>query len=131
MFQSVATCDRVIERRAKGLGDEWKPDRCKFVLVKSAASRSLSAHVDPGYPSAWKQSPYYENFKAWAAEGIRQSPEMHIVYAMVGFRVTVILPERDEDIGIVSLDERIWLDRTTGPHGLEIKIRRSEREAVA
>ena len=112
---------------AKGLGDEWKPDRCKFVLVKSAASRSMRAHVDPGFPSAWRKSPYYENFKAWAAEGIRQSPEMHIVYAMVGLRVIVILPDRDEDIGIVSPEEQIRLDRV----GHEIKVRRAEREAVA
>ena len=115
---------------AKGLGDEWKPDRCKFVLVKSAATRSMRAHVDPGNPTAWKKSPYYENFKIWAAEGLRQSPEMHIVYAMIGLRVVVILPDRDEDIGVVSLNERIWLDRVNGPGGLEIKVRRAAREAV-
>ena len=94
----------------KGLGPEWKPDRAKFVLVKTEAGRHLSACVDPGYPSAWRRSPYYENLKQWAVEGIRRSPDLHIVDVMIGTRCIVILPHRDVDLGILAADEMVELN---------------------
>lgn len=93
----------------KGLGPEWKPDRAKFVLVKTEGGRHLSACVDPGYPSAWRRSPYYENLKQWAVEGIQRSPDLHIVDAKIGDRHIVILPDRDVDIGVLAPDEMIEL----------------------
>jgi hypothetical protein len=108
-FPSCRTfyCEWMME---KGLGPEWKPDRAKFVLVKTDAGRHLSACVDPGYPLAWRRSPYYENLKQWAVEGIRRSPDLHIVDAMIGQRCIVILPDRDVDLGILAADELIELD---------------------
>src|SRR5436190_15012694 len=52
---------------SKGLGPEWRPERARFLLAKSNDGR-LTAHVDPGYPAAWRASPYYQNFKIRAAE---------------------------------------------------------------
>lgn len=98
-------CQWMIE---KGLGPEWKPERAKFVLVKTEAGRHLSACVDPGFPSAWRRSPYYENLKQWAAEGLRRSP-LRLVDAMIGNRFIVILPDRDVDIGVLAPDEMIEL----------------------
>lgn len=95
---------------SKGLGPEWKPERSKFVLSKTNEGRRLTAHVDPGYPSAWRTSPYYENFKLWAAEAVRQDP-MHLVDVMIGERVTVVLPDRDVDVGLLAADEQVQLSR--------------------
>jgi hypothetical protein len=107
-FASCRTfyCQWMLE---KSLGPEWKPDRAKFVLVKTEGGRHLSACVDPGYPSAWRRSPYYENLKQWAAEGIRRAPDLHLVDAMIGNRCVVILPDRDVDVGILAPDEMIQL----------------------
>ncbi len=93
----------------KALGPEWKPDRAKFVLANTDAGRHLTACVDPGYPSAWRRSPYYEQLRQWAAEGLQRFPDLHIVNAMIGSRCIVILPDRDVDIGVLASDEVIEL----------------------
>ena len=100
---------------------EWKPNRAKFVLVKTEGGRHLSACVDPGYPSAWRRSPYYENLKQWAAEGIRRSPNLHLVDVMVGSHCIVILPDRDVDIGILAPDEMIQLQSAGAGMAVEVQ----------
>ena len=105
----------------KSLGPEWKPNRAKFVLVKTEGGRHLSACVDPGYPSAWRRSPYYENLKQWAAEGIRRSPNLHLVDVMVGSHCIVILPDRDVDIGILAPDEMIQLQSAGAGMAVEVQ----------
>jgi len=121
-FASCRTfyCQWMLE---KGLGPEWKPDRAKFVLVKAEGGRHLSACVDPGFPSAWRRSPYYENLKQWAAEGLRSSPHLRIVDAMIGNRCIVILPDRDVDIGVMAPDEIIELAGA----GTNIEVRKVKR----
>jgi hypothetical protein len=98
---------------SKGLGPEWKPERCKFVLSKTDGGRRLTAHVDSGYPTAWRASPYYENFKLWAAEAVRRDP-MHLVDVMIGARITVVLPDRDVEIGLLASDEMVTVSRDAG-----------------
>jgi hypothetical protein len=93
----------------KALGPEWKPDRAKFVLVNTDRNRHLTACADPGYPSAWRRSPYYQQLKQWAAEGLQRFPDLHIVNAMIGSRCIVILPDREVDIGVLDSDEMIEL----------------------
>jgi hypothetical protein len=111
----------------KGLGPEWKPERSKFVLFKTNNGNRLTAHVDPGYPSAWRASPYYENFKIWAAEAIRQDP-MHLVDVMVGERLTVVLPDRDVEIGVLAADELVQMNRNASGVVSVERIRRADYE---
>jgi hypothetical protein len=42
---------------APSLGPEWKPERAKFALVIGDGGH-LTAFVDPGFPGAWRASPY-------------------------------------------------------------------------
>ena len=112
---------------ARGLGPEWKPDKAKFLLFKTNEGRRLTAHVDPGQPNAWRRSPYYENLKVWAREAAEQSP-MHLIDVMIGEHATVILPDRDVEVGIVAADEHVTLERT--PLG-RIEVRKVKRESVA
>ena len=108
----------------KGLGPEWKPERARFALVKTEAGRRLTALVDPGFPSAWRRSPYYENLKQWAAEGLRRLPDLYLVDVLIGTRCTVILPDREIELGIIAADERIQLSPASGG-GLEVhKVKR-------
>jgi hypothetical protein len=98
-----------------GLGPEWKPERAKFALVKTENGRHLTACVDPGFPSAWCRSPYYENLKRWAIEGARHSPDLHLVDIMIADRWIAILPDRDVEIGVLAPDETIQITaRMTG-----------------
>ena len=111
----------------KALGPEWKPDRAKFVLVNTDASRHLTACVDPGYPSAWRRSPYYENLKQWAVEGVRRSPDLHLVDVRIGSHCIVILPDRDVDIGILGPDEMIGTQSKETSAGMVIEVRKVKR----
>ena len=114
---------------SKGLGPEWKPERAKFVLSKTNDGRRLTAHVDPGYASAWRTSPYYENFKIWAEAGLRQQP-MHQVDIMVGEHLTVVLPDRDVEIGLVTPDELVQLTMNAGGAVSVERIRRVDYARV-
>ncbi|MGH6767572.1 MAG: hypothetical protein ACRECO_00975 [Xanthobacteraceae bacterium] len=114
-----AYCEWMI---SKGLGPEWKPERSKFALFKTNDGRRLTAHVDPGYPSAWRQSPYYENFKQWAREAAQKTPEMHVVDVMIGEHAIVILPDREVELGIVPPDEMLRLNKFMTPMGEVIEV---------
>src|ERR1043166_479040 len=90
-------CEWMLE---SGLGPEWKPERAKFALVMGEGGH-LTAFVDPGFPSAWRQAPYFDAFRRLAAEGMRGSPA-RIITARIGARGIVILPDREIDVGAVG-----------------------------
>ena len=89
------------------LPDDWKPDRSKFTLAVNAGGH-ITAFVDPGLPGAWRQSPYYETFRRWAAEGVRARPP-RVVMVRIGTRGIVVLPDREVDMGTVGRGESITL----------------------
>ena len=95
---------------AKGLGPEWKPERAKFALVKTDSGRRLTALVDPGFPSAWRNPPYYEALKQWAVQAAAQLPRIYLVDVLIGVRSVVILPDRDVELGVLGPDEAIHLE---------------------
>jgi hypothetical protein len=115
---------------SKGLGPEWRPERAKFVLFKSNGGRRMTAHVDPGYPSAWRRSPYYENFKAWAVQAVQKTPEMNLVDVMIGEHVIVVLPDREVDVGIVAADELVTLSKKLTAAGELIEVSITKRPAT-
>jgi hypothetical protein len=115
---------------SKGLGPEWKPERCKFMLSKTNGGRTLTAHVDPGFSRAWRATPYYENFKIWAAEAAKQTPP-GVVAIMVGERLTVVLPDREVEFGVLAPDELLHIDRDNQDAIMVTKIRRTEPAAIA
>jgi hypothetical protein len=103
-------CEWMLE---KTLGAEWKPERAKFALVTGEGGH-LSAFVDPGFPGAWRNAPYFETFKRWSLEGARATPT-RIVTIRIGSRVIVVLPDREIDVGQIGPGESLRLER--GPDG--------------
>jgi hypothetical protein len=118
-------CQWMVEQ---GLGPEWKPDRAKFALTKTEAGRRLTVLVDPGYPSAWRRSPYYENLKHWAEIGASRSPDLHFVDVMIGTRCIVILPDRDVEIGPLGPDEMIQVECRMTATGAVIEVQKAKRQ---
>lgn len=103
--------------RSEKLGAEWKPDRAKFALMVTATGH-LAACVDPGFPSAWRQSPYYEVLRRWARERADSpSSKWPGVDVWIGRRCILILPDGETDLGIVAADEEVRIDCTPGPAG--------------
>jgi hypothetical protein len=94
------------------LGPEWKPDRAKFVLAVTATGH-LSVGVDPGFPSAWRQPPYYEVLRRWARERAdNPSSSWPGVDVWIGRRCIILLPDGEKDLGIVAPDEDVRIDVT-------------------
>lgn len=108
---------------ASGLGSDWKPDTAKFALFVRSEGARITAHVDPGWPLAWKRQPYYGVFKRWAAEGLRKRPIMHLVDIVIGDRVTVILPDRDVELGAIGEGSFIKLEAlASGGYGVRVLV---------
>src|ERR1700686_1993314 len=98
------------------LGDEWRPSQSKIVLVSEQDGNRIVAHVDPQRPDAWKQQPYYQQLKLWAARSVAFRGQ---VIACVGRRMYMIFPDRDVDLGIVGLDEFIVVNEVRTPFGVK------------
>jgi hypothetical protein len=107
----------------KSLSADWKPEKAKFALVTSAGGH-MTAFVDPGFPGAWRNPPYFETFKRWSLEGTRASPP-RIVTVRIGTRAIVVLPDREIDAGHVGPNDALRLE--TGPGG-RIEVRKVGRE---
>ena len=84
----------------------------------------MTAFVDPGFPGAWRASPYFETLKRWSLEGARANPA-RIVTVRIGTRGIVILPDREIDIGVIGPNDAIRLE--PGPGG-RIEVHKGPRE---
>jgi hypothetical protein len=71
----------------------------------------ISVHVDPAHPMAWRREPYYSRFKRWSAQFAGQK----VLMVFVKKRVTVVLPDKDVDLGeLGSIDDiRIFSEMTS------------------
>jgi hypothetical protein len=45
------------DKSAAIFGPDTKPDKCGVVIIAGADGRTAFAHVDPGYPNAWRTGP--------------------------------------------------------------------------
>ena len=105
--------------RNPNLGPEWKPERAKFVLSIEMGGRRMVVAPDPAMPSAWRQNPYYGQFKRWAQAGAGAG---HQILVFQGKRATAVLPDRDVDLGFVEVgDEVIYVTRSGG---FDVEVRR-------
>lgn len=101
------------------LGPEWKPDRAKFTL-DFLEHDDLRISVDMKAPNAWKQQPYYAQIKAWAADYCERGK---FVRVLNGVRLTVVLPDHDEDVGIMNDGDVMSLMRRQGPNGTTYRVK--------
>jgi hypothetical protein len=105
------------------LGPEWKPDRARFVVYLQRNGVNLQVAVDPGFPQAWTRPPYYRQLKQWAQEGAERGA---FVFVRIGERMIAMLPDRDEDIGAVGVDDELVVARRATPAGpaYDVEVRR-------
>jgi len=113
------------------LGPDWKPERAKFALVQTESGRRITALVDPGFPSAWRRSPYYEALKRWAVEAAERFPEVYLVDVLIGARSIVVLPDREVELGVLDSDERIHLGYRNTVVGRVIEISKVKHTSFA
>ena len=79
------------------LGEEWRPDRCKFILCVQN-NGNLVIEADRDYLDAWKREPFYSQIKAWSD---RQKMYYPLVYVLRRENMLVVFPEGEVDLGPV------------------------------
>ncbi|MBL8590317.1 MAG: hypothetical protein JNK46_17415 [Methylobacteriaceae bacterium] len=90
------------------LGPEWKPETARFVLSIYPGSNALAVTVDPGQPAAWRREPYHRELRRWAEAALAQNSQ---VVVFVGDRATVVLPDRDVELGVLQPGDQISVGR--------------------
>jgi hypothetical protein len=58
-------CSWLVDDDGTVFGDEWFPAKCKMVL-SVGDDKVLTVHVDPGFPNAWRNEPYYSQLLHFA-----------------------------------------------------------------
>jgi uncharacterized cysteine cluster protein YcgN (CxxCxxCC family) len=107
------------------IGDEWDPKRCRMVLAAENDGLRLTAIIHPDRPDAWRRQPYYRQLKAWAEAAILHRGQVVIKNAN---RYTVVLPDRDVELGEVGPDELIVTAFTPSPHGMVLEPMKLHRD---
>lgn len=104
-----------------GAGEHWFPARSGMLLIGD--EHRLIVRVDPSRPGAWREQPYYDEIKSWAAMAV---PEGRTVLVVVDESSTVVLPDSDVELGLVAEDERIVIletPRAAGPQWTALKMK--------
>ena len=81
--------------------DHWHPAKSRIIVISELGFR-INFTVDPSAPGRWREAPWYNDIKALAAMAFAENRQ---VLVTVGSRVTVILPTREVDLGVVGEDE--------------------------
>jgi hypothetical protein len=100
------------------LDEHWYPADCKMVLYLEGGN-CLAIHVDPSRPAAWQCEPYRSQINSWAVDAAADGQQV-IVY--VGKRAIAILPDGDEDLGIMEEGDRIITSKKNTPAGPRFKV---------
>jgi hypothetical protein len=92
----------------------WRPRDSHMVLTNDRETATLVAQVDSAYPNAWRQPPFIDDLRAWAAS---PTPERQRVVVKVGDDVTIIFPIGEKFIGpigpgqtlmVYKIEARFW-----------------------
>lgn len=87
---------------SRHIGEEWKPERSKMVLVIDEGGMRMAAYVDTQRPNAWRSEPYYSQLKQWSKNALAKGGQ---VIANVNRHVYLITPNEDIDLGILAEDD--------------------------
>ena len=85
------------------LGDHWAPLKAKFYISAEGPNQTM-IFVDPAYPASWKAPEYYPTIKLVAAQQMENGGSLSV---RIGQRHIVVLPDRDEDVGLITPGQRI------------------------
>ena len=84
------------------LDEQWKPERCGFIIRNRYEINQLVIDVDPAKPDSWRKEPFYSRIRHWA-QSSRASGQQIMV--CIGRREIAIFAEEDVDAGMLGPDE--------------------------
>ena len=106
----------------------WKPDQAKMVLTVHPQTNNIQVVVDPDLPSAWTRQPYHGQLQLLAKSNMAKG---HLVIVFVGELATLILPDQDVPLGVLTLDQVISVTLEAGPGGGVYEVKIFNRRATA
>jgi hypothetical protein len=109
---STFKCGWLLDER---LGDEWKPDKCKFVLSFDDQNNQLVAHVDSRF-GTWRDEPYLSWLRNMAGAA---RPHGGMVLVVEQGKTILVYPERAIELGLVGEDDRIVMGIAKSNDGRE------------
>lgn len=86
------------------MGEAWFPTHCRMVVYPAPEGNRLTIHVDPDRPDAWRSNPYYSEIRLWAKLVANRDFQ---VLVCIDMRTIAILPDGEQDLGVVEPDERV------------------------
>jgi hypothetical protein len=106
-------------RRMQQLDDSWRPDRCGFIISRTASHLPYEIIPEQGRPNSWRVEPYYSKLKRAVQSAIEQEGTLFIVIS--GGRHTLMLPDSDVPVpvGLENTDFRVVRDSATGKWGIK------------
>lgn len=114
---------------SRDLGEEWKPSRCKIVLLPDKGN-SIVAFVDPQRPDVWRREPYYSTLKRLS---VNAAVHKGGVIVRIDRHTHVIFPDRNVDLGEISDEETVVTGARRTPTGLRFeayKVHRDDPRAI-
>jgi hypothetical protein len=92
-------------------------------MVMASTKGKIIAYVDPSSPTQWRKSPFFERLNALVQVAL---PDGVLVYVVVANHYTLLLPDRQEEIGRIGPKDQVILNKFRTPVGLqyEVEIRR-------
>lgn len=108
-----------------GLGEEWNPQRARMLLIMEHIENRVTVVVDPARPDAWRQPPYHQQIRQWAA---RAAPVGGKIHVCIGPRTVVVQPDRDVDLGELDADEVILTTRRQTALGIVEDVQKVRRD---
>jgi hypothetical protein len=79
----------------KDIGEEWRPDRAKFLLNLEKGDTWLVVHADAKQPDAWKREPYGRTIRRWADYQMERGKG---VMLYVGTKQFIVTPDSEVPI---------------------------------
>ena len=76
------------------LGEEWRPDRSKFIVNFRPEEGRFVVNVDSASPNAWRQEPYLSTLKRLSGELLERQTYVQII---AGTKIIYLTPE-DETV---------------------------------
>jgi len=98
------------------LDERWKPSKARFLINFEDRGNRIVIHADADRAEAWRIEPYYSTIKQWAANAAR---DRGTVLLWAGSKVTLVLPDREKDLGAVRDDQIILPVETRTARGIE------------
>lgn len=97
----------------------WYPPTAKMVVHLESEGNRIAVRVDQAFPTRWRDEPYYGRLKLWARYGVDHRSQV-VVYH--GSRVTVVLPNKDVELGAIKDGDLIMTEEfRNGPAGRDWK----------